>query len=157
MSKLGKLWHDYIGHPRPSARLRMDAAITEADATIERLASEAASRDRQIDQYNKQVAEQSKEVERLTRERDEAVAVAKAAAEGSMRQLEACEEYRKQRDAALAKVERMDEALVWYETKVANCRKITNEGTGARNALDRDGGAIAAAARAARKEPTDAK
>lgn len=32
------------------------------------------------------------------------------------------------------------EALEWYEEQVRNCRKITREGDGARQQLDRDGG-----------------
>lgn len=36
--------------------------------------------------------------------------------------------------------ERMETALIWYAEQAAGCRKITDEGETARNALDADGG-----------------
>ncbi len=45
-----------------------------------------------------------------------------------------------------AEAQRMREALEWYEEKARLCRLIHNEGEAARQALHRDGGAIACAA-----------
>jgi hypothetical protein len=55
-------------------------------------------------------------------------------------------------EKAEAEVTRLREALGWYETNVANCRKITSEGNDARHALDADGGQRA---RAALQSPTN--
>ena len=43
-------------------------------------------------------------------------------------------------------IERLREALGWYEKQANDCRKITREGDDARYALDRDGGERARAA-----------
>ena len=43
-------------------------------------------------------------------------------------------------------IERMREALGWYEKQANDCRKITREGDDARCALDKDGGERARAA-----------
>ena len=43
-------------------------------------------------------------------------------------------------------IERLREALRWYEKQANDCRKITREGDDARYALDRDGGERARAA-----------
>ena len=43
-------------------------------------------------------------------------------------------------------IERLREALGWYEKQASDCRKITREGDDARYALDRDGGERARAA-----------
>lgn len=42
--------------------------------------------------------------------------------------------------AQAAEMERLREALEWYDHQARNCRKITSEGGVARSALDRDGG-----------------
>lgn len=47
---------------------------------------------------------------------------------------------------AAHEITELREALEWYQDKVKDCRKITGEGEAARNALDKDGGAIACAA-----------
>ncbi len=41
------------------------------------------------------------------------------------------------------RIEALQAALEWYAEQVAGCRKITREGTTARNKLDADGGKIA--------------
>ena len=53
-----------------------------------------------------------------------------------LRQLEAL----KAKDAEIA---RLREALVWYEEKTHNCRKLVSEGDDARHALNNDGGSRA--------------
>lgn len=58
--------------------------------------------------------------------------------------------------AAKAEVERLREALRWYEEKVTECRKIGSLGDNARQALDRDGGFRARDALSQQTEPTDA-
>lgn len=45
-----------------------------------------------------------------------------------------------QKDAV---IDELVSALEWYQEQVKKCRKITEEGAVARNALDRDGGKIA--------------
>lgn len=45
-----------------------------------------------------------------------------------------------------ARVERLEEALRWYEGRVRDCRKLHSEGERARWELDSDGGARARAA-----------
>jgi hypothetical protein len=52
----------------------------------------------------------------------------------------------RERDEARAERDRLREALVWYEAKVAGCRKIGSIGDPARSALDADGGRRARAA-----------
>ncbi|MAK86530.1 MAG: hypothetical protein CMK96_06230 [Pseudomonas sp.] len=49
-------------------------------------------------------------------------------------------------DALEAEVQKLREALEWYEEKARLCRLIHNEGEAARQALHRDGGDIARAA-----------
>ena len=58
--------------------------------------------------------------------------------------------------AAKAEVERLREALRWYEEKVAECRKIGSLGDNARQALDRDGGFRARDALSQQAESTPA-
>lgn len=48
--------------------------------------------------------------------------------------------------AVKAEGDGLREALLFYEEKTRDCRKISSEGNAARNALDRDGGTIARAA-----------
>ena len=50
------------------------------------------------------------------------------------------------RAGLVAEVERLREALLWYERQASDYRKITTEGDDARYALQRDGGALARAA-----------
>ncbi|EXF45213.1 hypothetical protein BAY1663_02292 [Pseudomonas sp. BAY1663] len=57
--------------------------------------------------------------------------------------------------AAKAEVERLREALRWYEEKVTECRKIGSLGDNARQALDLDGGFRARDALSQQAEPTD--
>jgi len=54
--------------------------------------------------------------------------------------------------AAADELERLREALRWYEEKARDCRKIHSEGDDARLALDRDGGFRARAALGAQEE-----
>lgn len=57
-----------------------------------------------------------------------------------------CKEQADRIEQLTAEVERMREALRWYEAQVNDCRKVTREGDDARYALDRDGGEKARAA-----------
>jgi hypothetical protein len=50
-----------------------------------------------------------------------------------------------ERDAALARVREMEQALKWYGEQAAGCRKLSQAGDQFRHALDRDGGARARA------------
>lgn len=50
------------------------------------------------------------------------------------------------RAGLVAEVERLREALLWYERQASDYRKITTEGEDARYALERDGGTLARAA-----------